>query len=240
MRFCGERGVGLLALGCMFSTAASAAPSVHVGVAAGVAADMPDAASEEGTRLGPGPEVSLPVRVGLTEVIRLRADLRLGFGSGVDRLTWTEQIDGVDVRRVDTGTHAAYVGTIGLELGLDVVVPVQGDLRPHLGGSLGGAAVAAFHSLRGDTAVLIDPEQNDLDDPRNLDPYTIQMVWSASAAAGMTWRVSERLDLLVEIGYGSAFVPARRLRKSPDILDARREAFGWNPFRATVGLLFEL
>jgi hypothetical protein len=44
----------------------------------------------------------------------------------------------------------------------------------------------------------------------------------------------------VEIGYGSAFVPARRLRKSPDILDARREAFGWNPFRATVGLLFEL
>jgi hypothetical protein len=172
--------------------------------------------------------------------VRVRLDLRYEMGLGRDELTWNETIDGAVVRRSDADGHAAFVGVLGAEVGIDAIVPVAGRVRPYFGATVGVAGVGAYHSLREDTAVLLDPELNDPQDPMNIDPYTLQAVASVSGAAGVTWRAQERLDLCFEMGYGSAFIASRALRKSPSELDARREAFAWNPFRVSVGVLFKL
>jgi hypothetical protein len=227
-------------LACAAPGAAWAGVDVWMGVGAGVADDLGDAASAGETRLRAGPAAVVPVRFGLSPWLRLRVDLRFEVGFGVDQLTWDEVYDGAVVRRTDGDTHRAFVGALGGELGLEVQVPVNGPVRPFLAASAGVVGVGAYHALSEDTAVLLDPEQNRLGEPGNLDPYTVQPAVSYGVGAGAAWRARDRVDLWVEIGYGGAFLPAKALRKTPVDLDARREAFAWNPFRATVGVLFKL
>ena len=65
---------------------------------------------------------------------------------------------------------------LGLTAGFDVVVPGDLPVSPYVG-AVCGAWIANYHSLGGDTQVLLDPSQNDLDDPGNVDPYTTQVTW---------------------------------------------------------------
>lgn len=227
-------------LSALASGPAWAGPDVSVGLAAGVAVDMKDAASEGQTRLGAGAEVRVPVRVQLLDALALRADLRLASGSGVDQLTWTAAVDGVPIRFTDEDAHLAILGGLGAELGLEAQIPLKGRARPYLFGEVGVLGVGMFHAMRGGTAILLDPTQNDLGNPRNLDPYTLQAALDAGLGAGLLVRAGERVEIRVELGYSSAFVGPRALEKTAPEQEARREAFAYNPLRAVVGLSWRL
>jgi hypothetical protein len=221
-------------------SAASAATTVSMGLGAGVAADLGDKASDGNTRLGVGPGAVIPIRIAPLDFLRIRLDVRCEMGFGVDQLTWSETIDGVEVRRTDDDAHRAFVGNLSVETGLDVVIPTGGGTQPYLAGTIGVGMVGAYHVLDGGSAVLLDPGLNDLDDPRNIDPYTLQPALVAGVAAGLTIRASDKVDLWLETGYSAAVVGPRSLRKTAPELDARREAFAWNPIRAGLGFAVKL
>lgn len=227
-------------VGALWVVAAMAGVDARVGVGLGLSADLPDGASAGETRLRPGGYVGVPVRLDVAPLVRLRGDVRLELAGGVDELTWDEAVDGATVRRTDADGHLAIVGALGFELGASVYAPVAGRARPFLGLGGGLMAVGVYHALRDETAVLLDPTQNDLGNPRNIDPYTVQAVGTVHVVGGVDVRLTRRVELSVEVGYGSALVGARALRKTAAASDARREAFGWNPLRAglavTVGV----
>lgn len=224
----------LTTLMLMTSPAAAKVP-VSMGLGAGVAVDLPDRASGEDTRLGVGPAMVIPIRIEALDFLRVRIDLRFEMGMGVDQLTWSEDIDGVSVRITDDDQHRAFVGNLALETGFDVLIPTGGKARPYLAGAVGIGMVGSYHALDGGSAVLLDPDQNELGDPNNIDPYTLQPALLASAGLGLSIAVSERVDLWLETGYSGAFIGPRPLRKTSPDMDARREAFAWNPIRAGLG-----
>ncbi|HMV70229.1 MAG TPA: hypothetical protein PKA64_25535, partial [Myxococcota bacterium] len=164
-----------------------------------------------------------------------------GLGaSGVDQLTWSGSIDGIPLRFEDAEGHLAILGGLGAEAGLEAQVPLRGPVRPYAYGELGLLGVGMFHAMRDETAVLLDPTQNDLGNPRNIDPYTLQAVFDAGLGGGVRVSAGERVEIRVELGYGSAFVGPRALRKTAPEQEARREAFAFNPLRAVVGLSWRL
>lgn len=213
-----------------------APPSTHLGAAAGLAVDLPDRASADHTRFGAGPRLVLPLRIGFDAPVRLRVDLEGEGAGGVDRLEWTAD----DTRVQDDDTHKAFLGLIGLHGGADVVIPTGGRVQPHVGASIGVAGVGVFHALRGGSAELLDPDQNDLGNPRNLDPHTVQVAVVPQVALGLVATLSDRVDLLVETGYAGAFLPTAPLRRTAEVQGAERSALAWNPFRASVGVLVRL
>jgi hypothetical protein len=217
---------------------------VHAGVGIGVMADLADAASRAGlasepdTRWGPGFSVSVPVRVAVHDLVRLRVDPRLEVAQGVDQLTWDAGVFGVDARAQDDGAHEAWLGLLGLDLGAEVMVPVGGPVRPTLHAAFGLWGVGTFHALRGQSLALLDPAQNDVGDVRNLDPYALQLVPGGIVGAGVQAAVADGVQVGVELSYGGGYARPAALRKAPDALDARREAFAVNPIRATLTVLF--
>ena len=217
---------------------------VSAGVGIGVMADLSDAASrsdgvaEPDTRWGPGVSLSVPVRVAVHELVRLRVDPRLDIAPGVDQLTWDAGVFGVDARAQDDDTHEAWLGVVGVDLGAEVVVPIAGRVRPTLHAVLGLWGVGAFHALRGESLALLDPAQNAIGDARNRDPYTVQFVPGGMVGAGVIASVVEGVQVGAELSYGGGFVAPAALRKAPEGLDARREAFAVNPIRATLTVLF--
>lgn len=211
-----------------------------IGLGVGAVADLPDRASAGDTRLGPGAMFRLPIKVHLTPVVALRVDIGVEGCKGVDQLTWTVDADGLRYRVEDADDHHAYIVSGIAQLGLDLTVPVRGRTRPVFGVSGGVAVVAALHALRGSTTVLLDPAVNGAGDTSDLDPYTSQVAPWVSVDAGLTSALAPRVDLWVTAGYGAAFVAPRGLYKALPALEARREAFAWNPVRAAIGVSFRL
>lgn len=211
-----------------------------LGLGLGLAADMPDRASHGDTRLEAGATFRVPIRVHLSPVVALRLDLGVEGCRGVDQLTWNVNADGLVYRVEDADEHRAYVVSALADLGVDLTVPVRGRTRPVFGLSGGLAVVGVFHALRGSTTALLDPALHDGSDSSTLDPHTLQVAPWAAVDAGLTSAVAPRVDLWVTAGYGAAFVAPRGLRKAPPALDARREAFAWNPLRAAIGVSFRL
>lgn len=211
-----------------------------MGLGLGAAVDLPDRASHGDTRLGVGAIFRVPIRVHLTPVVALRLDLDLEGCRGVDQLTWNVDADGLVYRVEDADEHHAYVVNGLVDLGVDLTVPVRGRTRPLFGVSGGVAVVGVFHALRGSSTVLLDASVNDVGDTSNVDPYTVQVAPWGAVDVGLTSALAPRVDLWVTAGYGAAFVAPRGLHKALPALDARREAFAWNPVRAAIGVSFRL
>jgi hypothetical protein len=211
-----------------------------IGLGVGAAVDLPDRASNRDTRLGVGAIFRVPIRVHLTPVVALRLDLDLEGCRGVDQLTWDVDADGLVYRVQDDNEHHAYVVNGLFDLGVDLTVPVRGRTRPMFGLSGGVAVTGVFHALRGSSVALLDPAVNDVGDTSNLDPYTSQVAPWAAVDVGLTSALAPRVDLWVTAGYGAAFFAPRGLHKALPALDARREAFAWNPVRAAIGVSFRL
>lgn len=234
------RGTCAWALVGLLTAGSARAADVAMGIGAGVVADLPDRASAGATRFGVGPSVVVPVAITPVPYLRLRIDLRLEQATGVDQLTWTRTTDGLDERVEDADEHTAFLFGVGLLAGVDGVLPVAGRVQPHLGVSVGALGVGVFHALRGTSLVLLDPDANDLGNPRNIDPYTLQIAPVVMGRLGLVARLGDRVDLWVETGYSSAFVGPRPLVKAPPELDARRQAFAWNPIVGAVGIWVRL
>jgi hypothetical protein len=223
---------------------ASAAPALafdaSVGVLAGASLDLPDRVSGGYTRFNPGGGLAIPVRYRIGESAFLRAAIRLDAATGNDRVTWNGVVGDRTVR-LSSRDHWTLLTAAALTVGGEVRAPTDWPVLPLGGASIGGTWVGTWHSFGVsdagvDTTPLFDPAQNDLDDPKNIDPWAGGWALLAEVHLGAAVPISDRLELLVETGYGVAFLPEAELRKAPAGLEARRSAFGWNPVRVQIGL----
>jgi hypothetical protein len=213
---------------------ALAAEPWRVGVQAAVTRDLPDASlASGGARFDVGAGVVVPVRYALAPGADVRATLELSGASGADRVEWVEPGAGGPVTWYSDAHWALYTAAT-LSAGPEFAL--GGRVAPYLGAEAGAALVGTWHSFWGDTAPLLDPERNDLDDPDNIDPYTLQAVPAAGAHLGLRVGVPERLALEVELGYTVAFLPAAPLRKSTPALDASRSAYALDVLRLGLGI----
>ncbi len=214
------------------------AAEVEVGVGAGLAKDLGDRVSRDYARFGLGPNLLVPVRVALSPHAAVRATARAELGVGSDRVTWVRDIDGRDVR-VGSDDHWAMVAAGGLTVGPELRLPVDGPVAPVLGAEAGAAWIGTYHSFSGESAVILDPKQNDLDDPGNVDPFTTNLTVLSDVHAGVV-STGDGPGFWAEVGYAAAYVRGAGLRKSVGALDARREAYGWNPLRVAAGVRIPL
>jgi hypothetical protein len=229
--------VPLLALSGVALAAETGDMGVGVGVA--MAADLPDKVSKEYAKFGPGPSLQIPFRYQVAPLARFRASARFDLGVGSNRVHWEQEVNGEDVTLYSDDHWAMFVAG-GLSVGADFLLPVDSPLIPYLGAEGGVAWVGNYHSFSGSTQVLLDPEQNDLDDSSNIDPWTGQLTLLTEVHLGGDFALSEGLDLWVETGYSVAFLNARELRKTPEELNATRDPWGWNTLRIGAGVVFAL
>jgi hypothetical protein len=232
----------LVLLAALVATPAIAT-DVSLGVAVGASVDLPDKAAADHTRFGPGPTLSIPLRVELAPHAFFTATLRADLGTGRDRVSWAQQAGDQPVRVASTD-HWAMLTAGALTVGVEGRVPLgDSPVRPLGGLGIGGAWVSTWHSFGladsgVDTTFLIDPAQNDLSDPGNIDPYASNLALLVDVRLGCAYGVTDTLEVVGEIGYSTAFLPSTPLQKATPGLDARRDAFAWNTLRLQAGASF--
>lgn len=211
---------------------------VSIGIGAAVGMDLPDPVSREYARFGPGAGLQVPVRWSVAPNANVRFNGRADFGGvGTDRVTWAQHIDGETVRFY-AQDHWAMMLAGALTAGPELVFPVGSGLAPYLGAAAGVSWVGTYHALGEESLVMFDPAQNDLGDPKNVDPYTSQAAFITDLTLGAMTRGTT--SFWFEAGYSNAWVGARTLQKTIPELDARREAYGWNAARLGLGLSWAL
>lgn len=205
------------------------AATVAVGASAGLGGDLanPPPQGDGRSSLGPAGVLRAHLDVGWGEAaVRLQgAGLA---GPARDTLYWWD--DGW--QRSDE--HWAWLGTVALGVGPALNFAPRPGLAIGVAATAGAMGVGAFHDLGGPTAYLLDPSQNDLDNPDNLDPYTLQAVPSAELVAAL--RLGKGLAAEVELGYTLALVPAADLSGVPPESSARRTAFALGAVFVAVGV----
>lgn len=219
--------------------------SLGVGVEGGL--DLADRqGSEAWASFGPGLGLALPVRYSLGERADLRATVRGNLASGADRVTWQDQVPGVEgavpVQYASEEHWAMQVGA-GLTVGLDTRLKDEG-LQPYLGAELGPFWVLNYHSFgasSGTQALLSEYSDEELANANTVEPHTSTLtLWTDLHAGGRLPLGDGGLDLWFETGYSTAFVGARPLTRTDPAISAQREAYGWNAIRLGVGVAFAL
>ena len=226
--------LGLVLLGAVQS---SHAADMSFGVQLGGAIDLPDQTSGDHTQFGFGPALALTYRLHFADYARARFGVQSHLATGSDRVTWQVEVDGESVRLSDDEHFAMVVG-VGVTAGFDVMVPKDMAVTPYFGGDVGVSWFGTYHSLGDDTQVLLDPEQNELDNPNNVDPYTSQLAWVTEVHVGLEKGFGDRVLLHFETGYQMAFLDTQPLKKVAEGYDAQREAYGWNAVRLGLGVGF--
>lgn len=217
----------------IFFAASAWAVDLELGVAAGVLADLPNAAPIGNDRSSwfPGGE--------------LRTTFEANFGAAGLRATWVsaagpgaDTVYYYDERWKVSDDHWAFLASSGLLVGPAVRFPATSPVQAVFSASAGVMALGTFHDFGGETQILLDPEQNDLDNPDNIDPYTLQALPVFDLAGG--FRTGKRVALTVELGYTAAHVPAKVLEGSPSEAGAKRTALALNAVRLAVGVTVPL
>lgn len=214
----------------LLPSAVAAAPVWSVGVLGAVATDLPDSTfADPSARFSFGGGLIVPVRWSPRPGASVRMTVTALGAGGHDTVAWVE--DGVAYESRD---HWSLVSVGQVTLGGEFEVAPSAVVTPLLGAGLGAGVVGNFHSFGGDTQALLDPAQNELDNPQNIDPYTVGAVPAAEAWAGL--RVGRTVAFAVEAGYTLSLVPAEQLQKTPAELGARRSAYALDLLRVAVGL----
>lgn len=206
-----------------------AKPDLRVGAMAGIIADPADAFGGGATSYAPGGALVVPFRWNIRPGTSLRAALDVDAAGGRDVVTWTESD-----AAFQSSDHWSMVTAARLFLGPELAFLPDAGWTPYVGGGVGGGPVWNFHSFGGDTALLLDPAENSLDDDGNIDPFTVSWVPGVEVHGGV--RVGRRVALEVELGYAASYIPAAPLRKSPPELGARRTAYALDLARVAVGV----
>jgi hypothetical protein len=233
----------LALLPLLWLSSSAFAGDLSVGVGAGVAMDLGDAVSHSyntPTDFGPGPALFVPVRYSLSDRAFFRATLRADAGWGNDRVTWAQTVDGTDYRYYSDTHWSMLLGT-ALTIGADAKLS-GGEIAPYLGAELGPARVTTYHSFGPETgtSALLDPEQNELDNSNNVDPFTAQMTLLTDLHLGVMKQGDSGPGFWGELGYHLAYLKEAPLRKTPAAIDATREAYDWNAIRLAAGVSFPL
>ncbi len=222
-------GIHVALGGTTLGSPATAAPEFRAGALVGAVADPADAFGGSATSYAPGGALVVPVRWNVRPGTSLRAALDLNVAGGHDVVTWTESD-----AAFQSSDHWSMVSAARIFLGPEVDFRPEASWTPYVGGGVGGGAVWNFHSFGGDTALLLDPTQNALEDDGNIDPYTVSWVPAVEVHGG--FRVGKRVALEVEVGYAASYIPAAPLRKSQPELGARRTAYALDLARVAVGI----
>jgi hypothetical protein len=207
-----------------------------LGLGASVGYDLPGPASDGGA-FGVAPGVSVPLTVASGERVRWRLGLRGEFGIGSDRVSWNEVVDGTSTRVTDTG-HFALLATSALTVGPELALPSVGAVTPVFGVAAGPALAATFHAFDPEADFLLDPAQNALSNPDNVDPYTLQAALCTELHLGL--RGGGTVGWWVDAGLGATWLGAAPLRKAIPEVDAQRDALRWDPVRLAGGVSFAL
>ncbi len=213
----------------ILAAAIAFAASVELGATAGVAGDLADDPPAGDGRGSLGPAATLRTRLELGfGPAALRLQVASFTGSGRDTVYWWE--DGWR----SSADHWTWLGGVTVGAGPMVRVPLSPSVQLGGGATGGIMGIGAFHDFGGASQYLLDPKQNDLDDPDNLDPYTIQAVPSAELVASL--RVGRALAAELELGYTLALVPAADLSGTPPESSARRTAFALGAVFIALGV----
>lgn len=207
--------------------------SGEVGVGLDLGVDLPDGVdSGSNVHFGPGGGLRLPLRLDLADGLAVRATGQLFVAGGQDRVEWRE-----GDQLVYSDDHWSMLTATHLLVGPEIKAPVVPiDLRA--GVDLGLAWVQNWHSFGGATGSLLDPAQNDLDNPNNIDPYSSQLRPAAGLHVGLHVPTALPLALDVEAGYVVSFLSSAALRKAGPELVAVRAPYGLNPLRIGVAVTF--
>ena len=181
----------------------------------------------------------MPVSIALNDGFAIRLNPRLTFATGTDRIHWDVPIDGEPVLFF-ADDQKAFLTAASLLVGPEGRVAISDTLLFRLGVGIGPSWVGTFHSLTENAQVVFDPDQNDLMNTANIDPYTSQFVVSTDLYTGVSFGMTEGLSLSFELGYSPTYVGEAVLKKGLAELNPRRAAYGWNPLRAGVGIQFSL
>lgn len=201
------------------------------GAQVAVAQDLPDTRFPDGASFRPGAALVVPVRGELAPGAGVRLTLELGAATGHDVVAWTE-----GGWRYESDQHWTMATWGRLAAGPEVVLRPARRASPYLGAEAGLAVVGSWHSFGGDTQALLDPAENDLGDPRNVDPFTVQGAPAAGLHAGVRVARVGTVDLEIELGYTVAFLPGAPLRRTPPALDATRAAYALDVVRLGLGI----
>jgi len=222
--------VGLMAC----ASTAQASSEWGLGVQAGL--DLPDGVfDDERASFDVGGGLQSHLRVGLGDGVWLRSALSAHMARGQDRVEWQE-----DGQTWFSDEHRAFVGAFDMTFGPELGGELPQRLGWRAGADFGLSRVYTWHSFGQSAVVLLDPEQNNLYNSRNLDPYTGQ--WGAVAGLHSAGRYSLKSGVAIEVeaGYRVTFVKEAPLLKTPEELDAVRVAFGLNLLQIGVGMVFPL
>jgi hypothetical protein len=214
--------------------AASAwAASWELGVGVGAGGDLPGEVSGVQAQSAALPQVGFRLWTDASfATAAMRFTLTGEAAKGHDTLTWWEG------EWTSSDDHPAWCVDTGLFAGPSVRLPEGRTVQFIAVAQAGFEGVGFFHDLGGATAGLLDADQQDLDDPDSLDPYTLQAVPAFNAELGV--RAGRRVAVEVGLGYTSAWLAAAALQRSPPNTGARRSAVLLNALRLSVGLVAPL
>lgn len=224
-RAAGRIGVAAAVLSCAPVGAFAAGGDVAIGLGLAATKDLPDASNDH-TVFDVGPALQIPVRIGLSSHANLRINLRADFATGADQVTWDAGIiDSQSYRFVDDD-HPAFLIAGAASLGAEVVLPVEGGLRPYFGAGLGLAYVRTHHDLGGRARELFLDEEG-------FEPWTQQVAPMSDFNLGFLTGGS--FQLWVELGYSTSFLPEAALVNADEELAGTRSAYVWNALRGGLG-----
>ncbi len=214
------------------------AEAIEVGVGLDMATDLGDAGLDQGeARMGLGPTIRAPVRWSPHPNVAVRTDVFFSMLGGQDRIEWSQYNGAVAYYSDD---HWTLMTQLGALVGPEISPWNEEKIAPYAGAHVGVGWVRHWHSFDGGAAVLLDPNENDLNKGNNIDPYTDQMAPTVGLQTGVRF-----VDLLpfafeAELGYNVAFLRSAPLKKARPALKATRTAYGFNPIRIGVNAVFPL
>jgi hypothetical protein len=197
----------------------AAAAELDVGVGAAVAMDLPDEASGEYARFGPGPSAQVPIRLRLTDGAWLRASLRGDAGFGSSRVEWQGAGDVVYADDQWDARFFAGAATLGPEFRIPL-----GGLGLTLGAEAGAALVRTDHALP-DNGRFANIDRKNLASLAVLSDLHLGLL----GGEGVGW--------FSEAGYSVAWVEGGSLGGQAGLVQA---PWGWNALRLGGGIRFSL
>ena len=229
---------GIIA-GCVLATSSVGHTSgFELGVGFDVSTDLQDPGLDQGAaKMGFGPSLRAPLRWTPHPKVALRSDAFFSMMGGQDRVEWSQYNGEVGYYSED---HWTLLTQLGLSLGPEIAPWSAADVSPYLGASVGVSWVRHWHSFNGDSAVLLDPAENELDRGSNIDPFTDQIAPHTGFQAGIRFTDVLPFAFEAELGYNVAFLRAAPLKKARPALNAVRTAYGFNPVRIGFNAVFPL
>lgn len=209
-----------VALLSLYSVQAFAAPAI--GLTGAVAIDGSEQLN--GDR---GYAVELPVLFEMTDLVSLRLAMGHLRADAASRLTWSNAVDGEDIRFFEDGV--ALVSQSKFTTGVEVSIPLK-LVEPTLSVSVGGGLMKAMEygeTFANPTLAAIEA----------VEPTASSLALLTEVNLGIRRSLSPHVALFVQTGYSVATVSETNISTSNPALNLRRESIGLNTAHLGLGVM---